>query len=204
MKKKLFIKKKLEKGFSLIEIIITVAILTLITGTIGLFQSNIFSINSVINQNLNKQSIGRAFVKDFVFELRNATTSQTGDYPLVFAGTNTIIFYSNYDKENDIEKIHYVLDGLDFKKFVIKPDEQNVYSDENKILVKEVANIELGDMESPENIFEFYASSTNGSFDRISMSQPINLLEVRLIKIKLPTNPKIEIQVAPRNLKNNF
>jgi prepilin-type N-terminal cleavage/methylation domain-containing protein len=204
MKKNLFIKKHLKKGFTLIEIMISVAIMTVIMGVVGLFQADIFSMNSSISEGLNSQSANRALIKDFVFELRNATTSQAGDYPLAAAGTSSVVFYSNIDGESDIEKVSYVLDGSDFKKFVIKPTSENIYSEENKILVKEVLNVRPTDTESPADIFQYYASSTDGSFDRAPMSEPIVLNEVRLVKMKLQTNPSIETQVAPRNLKNNF
>lgn len=196
MKKNLFTKKDLKTGFTLIEVMISVAIMTLVFGLIGLFQSDIFSMNNLISGGLNSQYDKKQFVKAFVFELRNATTSPAGDYPLAQAGTSTLVFYSSAD--NDVEKISYVLDGTNFKKFIIKPTDGNIYNDENKILVKEIQNIES------TNIFEFYASSTDGSFVRTSMSEPINLQDVRLIKIKLQTDSETETQVAPRNLKNNF
>ncbi len=198
MKKNLFTKKYLEKGFSLIEMMISVAVLTLILSVIGLFQTDVLSMNNLVSSGLNDKYYNKQFLKAFVFEVRNATTSQARDYPLAQVGTSSLIFYSNVDDENDIEKVSYYLDGTSFKKTAIKPTAENVYNDENKILVKEIENIESA------SIFEFYASSTEGSFVRTPMSEPINLFEVRLIKIKLQTASVIETQVAPRNLKNNF
>ena len=43
MKKNLSTKKYLEKGFSLIEIMISVAILTLLFSLVGIFQTDVFS-----------------------------------------------------------------------------------------------------------------------------------------------------------------
>jgi len=198
MKKNLLTKKYLEKGFSLIEITISVAVLTLILSLVGLFQTDVFSMNNLIGSGLSDQYNNKQFVKAFVFELRNATTSPVGDYPLVQVGTSTLVFYSNIDNESDIEKISYYLDGASFKKVVIKPVGENVYSDDNKVLIKEIQNVQSG------NIFEFYASSTDGTFARSPMSEPINLHDVRLVKMKLQTTSVIETRVAPRNLKNNF
>jgi prepilin-type N-terminal cleavage/methylation domain-containing protein len=198
MKKNLATKKHLEKGFSLIEIMISVAILTLILSLVGLFQTDVFSMNNLIGSGLNDQYNNKQFVKAFVFELRNATTSPAGDYPLVQAGTSTLVFYSNIDNDNDIEKVSYYLDGAIFKKVAIKPTGENIYSDDNKILIKEIQNVQ------PEDVFAFYASSTDGTFAQSSMSEPINLQDVRLIKMKLQTSSTIETRVAPRNLKNNF
>jgi len=197
MNKNLLTKKYFKKGFSLVEIIITTAILTGVLSLIGLFQSDIFSMNNLINDGLNDQYEAKQLLKSFTAELRNATTSANGDYALSQAGTSTLIFYTNVDNEEDIEKVSYLLDGTDFKKFVIKPISGNIYDENNKILIKEVKNVE------PEIIFKYYDSVSDGSFTATPLSEPINIPDIRLIKIKLQTGSDFETRVAPRNLKNN-
>lgn len=197
MRKNLLIKKYFKKGFSLIEIIITIAILTGVLSLIGLFQSDIFSMNNLINDGLNNQYETKQLLKSFNLELRTATTSPNGDYPLAQAGTSTLIFYANIDNEEDIEKVSYLFDGTDFKKFVIKPTEGNIYDENNKVLLKEVENVEQG------VIFKYYDSISDGSFAATPLSEPINILDIRLIKLKLQIGSDFETRVAPRNLKNN-
>jgi len=195
MRKNLLTKKYFKKGFSLIEIMITTAILTGVLSLMGLFQSDIFSTNNLINDGLSEQYETKQLLKSFNLELRNATTSPGGDYPLAQAGTSTLIFYTNVDNEEDIEKVSYLLDGTDFKKFVINPTEGNIYDENNKVLIKEVKNIE------PGIIFKYYDSVSDGSFAATPLNEPINIPDIRLIKIKLQTGSEFETLVAPRNLK---
>jgi hypothetical protein len=117
---------------------------------------------------------------------------------LAQAGTSTLIFYTNFDNEEDIEKVSYVLEGTNLKKFVIKTTGGNSYDENNKILIKEVKSVE------PEIIFNYYGAGLDGSFPGAVLAEPINIQEVRLIKIKIQSGSDFETRVAPRNLKNNF
>ena len=65
MRKNLLTKKYFKKGFSLIEIMITTAILTGVLSLIGLFQSDIFSTNNLINDGLSEQYETKQLLKSF-------------------------------------------------------------------------------------------------------------------------------------------
>ncbi len=201
------INRNFTKGYTLPEIVITVTILTVIVGAIGAFQSNIFSLNRVIQTGINNQYEAKKIIKPFVNEVRGAVSSQGGAYPIEQAGTSTLIFYSNIDEDQKIERVRYFLDGNIFKKGVIKPEGDSNYYDLNNEQISQVVHSVLS-----ENIFEYYDSNYYGSTSTIPLIFPINPSDVRLIKITLkidndpykdPAPMIAQTQVSIRNLKDN-
>jgi prepilin-type N-terminal cleavage/methylation domain-containing protein len=201
------IKLKLTKGFTLPEILITVAILTLVIGAIGAFQANIFSINRVIQAGINSQYEVKKILRPFTNEVRGATSSDNGSYALAEVGTTTFIFYSNVDADSKIERVRYFLDGQIFKKGITKSSgEPASYNQDNEQIVQVVHDVVAG------NIFEYYDSNYDGTASSSALSFPVNPSEVRLVKINIqidsdpnkePSPIFVETQVSIRNLKDN-
>jgi prepilin-type N-terminal cleavage/methylation domain-containing protein len=196
------------KGYTLIEIIISITILTLIIGAIGAFQSNIFSLNRVIQVGISNQYEAKKIIKPFANEVRGAVPSETGSYAIENAGTSTFIFYGNIDSDEKIERVRYFLDGESFKKGIVKPEGNPVsYDQNNEQIIQVVQNI------VPENIFEYYNSEYDGTASTSALVFPINPADVRLVKVKLQISNdqnnnaapmSVETSVSIRNLKDNY
>src|SRR3989344_1941602 len=86
-----------EKAFSLVEIVVAVAIASAIFITVFNFGNSIFSFNSNAQKNLSAQTDARRVLKNIVKELRSASPSSLGSYPITLAGTSTITFFANID-----------------------------------------------------------------------------------------------------------
>jgi len=90
---------KNQKGISLIEILVAIGIfLLLVTGTTTLLTYSIKA-NKIIWEQLSTQNEGRKVVQDFVNEMRSATYSSLGAYPIEQASSSQIIFFSNIDTD---------------------------------------------------------------------------------------------------------
>jgi len=201
------IKAKLTKGYSLPEIIITVAILTLIIGAVGAFQSDIFSLNRVIQVGLNNQYEAKKILKPFTNEVRGAVSSDTGSYALEEVGTSTFTFYSNIDNDAKIERVRYFLEGDTFKKGITESSGDPVSYDENNEQIVQVVHNVVSD-----NIFEYYDSNYDGTASTSALVFPVSPSQVRLVRVilevdddlnKEPAPLALETRVSIRNLKDN-
>jgi prepilin-type N-terminal cleavage/methylation domain-containing protein len=85
-----------NKGVTLVEMLITIAVTSIIlAGSLSLFKV-IFSTGVQKPQALTTVDQARKTVFNFVNELRNANTSNTGAYPINLANDTEIIFFSGY------------------------------------------------------------------------------------------------------------
>jgi type II secretory pathway pseudopilin PulG len=202
------IKQKKQTGFSIIEIIIAIFILTLISILVINFQLDIFSLNRLSSDNLDIQINLRQSLKTLTAEIRSALPSTLGAYPLAETSTSSLIFYTNTDSDTLVEKVHYFLDGQTFKKGTTKPTGNPlIYNPANESFKSLADNVTNGETA----IFDYYNSDYDGTSP--SLSQPVDAGLVRLIKVTLiidedvdksPLPVSITTQVTPRNIKDNL
>jgi Tfp pilus assembly protein PilW len=200
-------KNKLEEGFTVVEMLITIFIVTLVGIAIVNFQINIFSLNKISGDSMNAQTDARKALKVMSSEIRSISPSDNGSYAIALAATSTVTFYEDIDNDNSKEQVRYFKSGTNLKKGVIQPT-GTIYNPANEVvtnLVSDLAN------SSSSPIFYFYDKNYDGS--TAPLSYPINIPSVRLIKInifidkdinKFPAPINVTSQVSLRNLKDNY
>jgi hypothetical protein len=200
---------KLVSGFSFVEIIIAVAITALVFNVVSKFAVDVFSLNSVISGNLNTQLDARHVVKVMVAELRKTSPSSLGSYPLVLAGSTAVTFYSDIDNDGLKDRVRYFIDGKLLKKGVVMPTGSPLSYDDGSEKISTLMSGVVSSSTQP--IFQYYSSSYYGT--GVALSQPVNVSNVRLIKITVmididPNRSPIPFavisSVAMRNLKDNL
>jgi hypothetical protein len=202
------IKNNFTKGYSLPELIISVAILTMIIGVVGAFQADVFSLNRVIQTGINNQYEAKKIIKPFANEVRGAVSSDNGTYAIEIASSSSFVFYGNIDSDSKIERVRYFLDGEKFKKGVTKPEGDPLSYDLSNEQITQAVNNVISD-----NVFEYYDSNYDGTASTSALTFPINPVDVRLIKIRLqidddlnrdPGPIVVETSASIRNLKDNY
>lgn len=193
----------------MVELIISVAIFSIVAIVMSTFQKDIFSLNRNLQSGLNAQLEGRHVIKIMVSELRKTSPSVLGAYPIELASSTGITFYSDVDNDGLKDKVRYFLSGNTIKKGVIAPTgSPYTYSSGNEKLTT-IINYVIASSTLP--IFQYYTSTYAGT--STPLSQPVTASSVRLIKINviIDTNPLtspsaliITTQVTPRNLKDNL
>lgn len=201
--------KNLTKGFTVVELLISIAILVGVSWTASIFERDVFSLNGTLQDSLNAQLDGRNLVKTMVAELRKTTESSVGSYPVDTAATSSIAFYSDIDNDGLIEKVRYFLNGNVIKKGVIKPTGSPLtYNPANETLSTLVNSVVSS---STLPIFQYYPETYTGTSSPLSI--PVDVSQVRLVKITviIDKNPNrsptqiIETSNATlRNLKDNL
>jgi prepilin-type N-terminal cleavage/methylation domain-containing protein len=199
----------MKKGFTLIEILVAIFIVTLIGVAVVNFQIDVFSLNKISSDNLNAQTDARKALKVMGAELRSMSPSNNGSYAIAQAGTSTITFYVDTDADTLKEQVRYFQEGANLKKSTIKPTgtplTYNIANEEITNLVSDLVN------GSSSPIFYYYDKNYDGTTDPLTI--PVNIPNVRLIRVnilidrdinKAPAPINVTTQVSLRNLKDNL
>ncbi len=197
-----------KKGFTLVEVIISITIFILVIITVSLFQFNVINHSNSSQISLSNIYESEAILKTMIKEMRTMKSSANGSYPILNVATSTITFYSDSDGNGIIEQIRYYLSTTTLYRGKTDPSgtpaTYNINNESKKILVTGVRN------DSNFPIFEYYSSVYAGT--STSMTYPIDIKSVRLIKINLtidsdPNKSPVPItftsQTSLRNLKDN-
>jgi len=205
-----FISEKFKidsRGFSLIEVLIAISIFGLLIVSIMAIYLTSWRYNSIVWEQLSTQNEGRKVTQDFVNEVRTASASSIGAYPIQSVSTSSIIFYTNLDADTLRERVRYFLSGTTFKKGVIKPTGNPLtYNTANEVITDIAHDIANG----TTSIFYYYDGSYSGS--QSPLASPVDVTKIRVIRIvlKLDENPRltpapfyVESKGMLRNLKDN-
>lgn len=194
---------KNKRGFSLLEILFTISIVVMAgflvaDFVIQGFQATLFG----QEQNMATQN-ARKVSRLVVNELREATQSEGGDYSLDTVLPQTLIFYSDIDKDNSIEKVRYFLDGSILKRGVINPS-SGLYPAEDEVITDEIEYMN----NKLEPVFTYYNKNNVLIADPTTNKTSIRLIHISL-KINVtptqePNDIYVDMDVQLRNLKDNL
>jgi type II secretory pathway pseudopilin PulG len=185
--------KKHNQGLTLIELLIVMAIFILSIETVSAFL--IYSYrgsNYTLAKALSVENARKGTTK-IVKELKEAMPSDSGGHFLEAADDFEIIFYSNIDKNDDVERIRYFLEDEKLKRGVVKPSGYPASyggTEEIKIISSYVKN-------TTTPLFYYYDQCYAGKETDLPLATPItseNIDEVSLVGVKI----KIETNVDPR------
>lgn len=182
----------MKNGFTLIELVVSIAIFSVIgLGTI-LLVSNLFTNSNQQSGLLADTGQARKLSFQMMNELRNSTTGANGAYALDTAGDQQLTFYSNSDSDAALERIRYYVSNGKLYKGVTEPT-GNSYNLANE--VSTVVQNNLANGATP--IFYYYDGSYNGTTNNF-LTQPVNTTAVKLIKLNLQVYNKAGVK------KTNF
>lgn len=106
------------RAFTLVELLVVIALL----GTVGIALSGMIQFFYRGNLYLLEQTAAldsaRRGVRDAVVSIRQASYGDNGSYPVANAATSTLTVYSDFDNDNSIEQVRYVLNGNTFYRVV--------------------------------------------------------------------------------------
>jgi len=191
--------KKNQKGFSFIEISVAITIFLLIVTIVSSYIIQGFKIGVFNTEQQEAVENARRAMEIMTKNIRGANNSEKGDYPLSTIEADNLVYYTDTNDDDVMERVEYFIDGLELKQTITEPGELNDYTGTSTTII--LSNW-INNVEDP--LFEYYDSDYNET-------SVIN--EIRLIKIKLeinvtperaPDNYDLESDINLRNLKDNL
>ena len=99
------------RGMTLMEVMVVIGILSVVgmtlSGTIAYFYKS----NAYLLEQTSSLDNARRGMNDAVRVIRQASYGDDGSFPMGYAATSTLTFYSDLDNDNSVEKVRYVLTG---------------------------------------------------------------------------------------------
>lgn len=185
-------------GFTLVEILVVVAILVIIGVAITGLGADLFKQNYRLSKQLVADTEAKIALTRLITELRRAQPASTGAYAIESASSTGLIFYSDTNNDGIRERLRYFIAGSLFKRGLIIPTGQPyVYNLSNESLSTVINNLGT----SSPTIFTYYDSSYDGTASSSALTEPVEIKNIRLIKVDLL---HLTSQVMLRNLKDNL
>ncbi|MBI2065410.1 MAG: prepilin-type N-terminal cleavage/methylation domain-containing protein [Candidatus Yanofskybacteria bacterium] len=170
-----------NSGFTLIEIIIAISILSGIIFVVSMFGLDIFDLQIFLGDIFVVQQEITATLTEMGIEVRAMGPSANGSYPVESASTTSFVYYSDMDGDGSFERIRYFVVGNVLRKGVIKP----VGNPATYPLADEVTRDVVRDLILPpvadQPLFSYHDGNYTGTQE--PMSEPVDINRIRLIKV---------------------
>ena len=95
------------RGFTLIEILISITILSGIVFIVGMFGLDIFNFQIFLGDAFTIQQEISLTLTNMGIDVRSIGPSANGSYPIESASDSSIVFYSDIDGDTIFERVRY-------------------------------------------------------------------------------------------------
>lgn len=198
-----------ERGMTLVEVFIALAIFIAVMTAIATFESNTFLYKNSISSSFSTALSSQNILKTMLVEIREAAPGANGAFPVVTAGSTTISFFSDPDNDNVQEQVTYSLIGTTLYKAIINPSgNPPTYSVTNQSTTTLLTGVRNG---TSIPVFQYFDANYSGTSS--PLTQPVTTTSVHLVKINLsldidanrsPDATVYSVQAGLRNLKTNL
>jgi len=193
-----------QKAMTLIEILVALGIFLLATTMMWLYITNSYKIQNFSFEQSSAIEEARRGVETMTKELREALPGDNGSYPIQLAEDDELIFFADFDRDSQIEKVHYWLEGSDFKKGVTEASGTPLeYSADDEIVTTLSRYVRNAD----GKVFTY----RDGDYNELSTpSDPDSVklvhlfLKINVTPDRAPLDFDLESDVSIRNLKENL
>ena len=200
-------KTTISKGLTLVELIVALAISTVIMVAVTAFDVNVFRYQKTISGSLESVQDAETILKTMDRELRMASAGSDGSYAVAQASTSAVAFFADINGDGIKERVRYYLTGTTLYRGVIVPTGSPLaYVGANESTSPIMYNVKNA---STTPVFQYYDGNYDGS--EAALSQPVTSAAIRLVNIDLILlNPQASstkaysTSVTFRNLKSNL
>lgn len=185
----------MNKGFSLIEILVVVAIAAVVVLVVGNFGNNITGLNTLITSELQAKSDANQSLQIMAEEIQSSAISANGAYPIDAVSTTSFAFYSDINKNGSAEHVRYFYATSTIYKGVIAPTGTPAnYPTSTEVITDFIDNVIIT---TSTPLFSYYGSSYTGT--QSALTYPIAIASIRLIGISFEaqTNKTSTVKRSP-------
>ena len=113
--------KKSTAGFTLLELLVVMGVLIVIGGVVVFALRNLFLTSDFLGESLSDERDLENTIQTMTREIRAASPSSLGSYPLAVTGSTSVAFFVNLDSDTKKERVQYFLEGTTLKRSVVYP-----------------------------------------------------------------------------------
>ncbi len=199
---------KFKRGFSLIEVIIFVAIASILVLAVSSLTGNVANVENFIKQKLQARSGIEETFQMLVSEIRSIGPASNGAYGIEAASSSSLVFFSDIDQDGIFERVRYIISTSTVLRGVVEPSGQPMTYPTSTESVKTVIRNVI--FSTSTDFFQYFDNAYSGS--GASLPSPIDLTQIRMVRvsIKVDTNPGktpkptfFSETITIRNFKNN-
>jgi len=195
------------RGFTLIELVVTIGIIAIIASALAIFIVDNFRYQRRALEEGQSQGEAQRIVRSMREELRGAIQGENGAYPIAGASGQELVFFSDYDLDGEVERIRYTLSDTILQKGIIEP----IGEPASYLLANEdVSTLTTNAANSETPLFNYFDENYAGTGEPMN---PILIPNIRLVEIDLlidtwPASEneglyEVRTQINLRNLKDN-
>lgn len=175
----------LTHGFTLVETIVATFLFVGLVGAVSGFAIFFFKNFSFSFEEQQSVNLIQGAVTRISRDIREARTGNQGAWPIIFAGDNEFIFYSDVTNDGRTDRVRYFLDGNILKRGIVEPTQVPVdYPLSQEKITIIASNIDLGG----NTLFTYYNGLYPSNMTNNPLPSPSRLLSTRLVTVYLRSN----------------
>ena len=196
-----------HSGMTMIEMLVTLSIYVILVGMIFGFAQTFYQDRGYLKAQTEEIDHARRGVTRLTRDLREMTYAENGTFPVAEIEEHLLGFYSDVDKDNNVEYIEYELIGTSLYRRTHNPTGSPpsydfATPDTVELLSEFVQNINQG-----TTTFFYYVN--NGSqLDATALLTDVRYVKAQTIvnidPLRSPGEFMLRTAVAPRNIKDNL
>lgn len=194
-------------GMTLIEALMAIAIFTLLSLVITTSLTNLYQYNAYTIEQSDEVENARNGMTRWNRDVKEMTTAEDGNYPLVVVEPHRLGYYSDTDQDDSVEYIEYVLATTTLYKYTYDPTGTPATYDLSTPDRAETLSLYVQNIAQATSTF-FYYDDTGTELSTTSPIIDVRLVTMQLIvnvdPLRAPGEFMLKSSVAPRNLKDNL
>jgi type II secretory pathway pseudopilin PulG len=192
------------RAFTLIETIVIVAVVALISVTLGMLLTMFYRTNAYTLEQTVATAQARKGVEDAMLYLREASYASDGSYPIANVGTSTITFYTNVDNSIAVEKVTYSVKGGVLYRVVATPTGTPPSYTNVTLATTTIATSVVNGTSTP--IFRYFDSSSVEIVPPVTIPKIASVRTTVIVDVNVnrtPTPLTLSAGATLRNLQSN-
>lgn len=198
--------RKHKRGFTLVETVVVVGVFVLIMGAIMSAILYFYRTNAHTVEQIYAVESARKGIELMVRDLRETAYADHGGYPLVSIDDTEILFYSDVDRDDSVERIRYrIVNGVLEKGVTNATGVPAVYNDADEVF--SVVSTDVRNIPEGIDLFSYFdeAGVEVTNFGNVTDVVFVTIeLIININPARLPENFTLRSSAALRNLKTNL
>lgn len=179
-----------SKGFTLIEVLIAIGILSGIIFVVSVFSLDVFNFQIFLGDTFAIQQEINLTLVSMGTEVRAIGPSVNGSYPIEAASSTSFTFYSDVDGDNVFERVRYFVAGSILKRGVIEPTGNPATYPLADETTKDVVNNIILPPIASQSLFLYYDKNYTGAQAPLPASIEIN--KIRIVKVTITADRNLQ------------